>query len=85
MTDHATPEHHDVEPAGSEPARLDPDEPHTPNWLTALGGALFLLAALFFLATAGDDAPPEAVAGTPDAPGAAAPGQPPADDPPSEE
>jgi hypothetical protein len=83
MTDHATPEDHDVEPAG--PARLDPDEPHTPNWLTALGGALFLLAALFFLATAGDDPVPGAATGTPAAEGAAAPGHPPADDPPSEE
>lgn len=28
---------------------LAPDEPHTPGWLTALGGALFLVAALVWL------------------------------------
>jgi hypothetical protein len=82
MSDHATPEHHAVEPAG--PAALDPDEPNTPNWLTALGGALFLLVALFLLATAGDDAdaPP---AGGPDVAAQPNAGHAPGDDPPSEE
>jgi hypothetical protein len=44
--------HEDHEP---QPVGLDPDEPHTPYWLTALGGALFLAATVFLLATAGED------------------------------
>jgi hypothetical protein len=75
MSEHATPEDHHVEPAG-----LDPDEPNTPNWLTALGGALFLLVALFFLATAGDE--PESAVG---APPNAETEHPAGDEPPSEE
>lgn len=30
---------------------LAPDEPRTPGWLTALGGALFLLAGVYWIAT----------------------------------
>lgn len=33
---------------------LDPDEPHTPTWFTALGVILFLFGVIFILAT-GDD------------------------------
>jgi len=59
------------------PAGLDPDEPHTPYWLTALGGALFIAVAVFLLATAGEDADGLAEGA------AAAEGA--ADEPPSEE
>lgn len=60
------------------PAALDPDEPHTPLWLTALGGALLFAAALFALlasqgtsdASAPEELAPEA------APGQAAPSPP---------
>jgi hypothetical protein len=83
-SEHAPSDHedHDAQPAG-----LDPDEPHTPYWVTALGGAIFLFAALFFLVTAGDDADAKGAApGSPAAEEGAAPaGQPPADEPPSEE
>lgn len=34
---------------------LDPDEPRTPMWLPLLGGTLFLLALVVFLATRSDD------------------------------
>lgn len=30
---------------------LAPDEPHTPGWLTALGGALFLVALIWLVAS----------------------------------
>ncbi len=30
---------------------LDPDEPRTPLWMPLLGGALFLVAAIFLVAT----------------------------------
>lgn len=66
--------HEDHEPT---PAGLDADEPHTPYWLTALGGALFLAATVFLLATAGE----EAAASPQGAPAA----QEAAEDPPSEE
>ncbi|HSC86140.1 MAG TPA: hypothetical protein VLC09_02670 [Polyangiaceae bacterium] len=46
------------------------DEPQTPLWLTWLGGALFLLGAIYLLATA-DPAEP-AAAEAPSAPAAAA-------------
>src|SRR5688572_10734345 len=36
---------------------LDPDEPRTPMWLPLLGGGLFLLALLLFLATRSDEEP----------------------------
>jgi len=36
---------------------LDPDEPHTPLWVTFLGAALFAAVAVFFLATAEPEAP----------------------------
>ncbi len=38
----------------------DPNEPKTPMWLTALGGALFLLAGLYWAlpsSKSADDAP----------------------------
>jgi len=77
-SDHASSEH-GHEPAESGPAALDPDEPSTPYWLTALGGALFLLVAVFFLATAGDE--PEAVGSENGGPEAPAADQNPADEP----
>jgi hypothetical protein len=40
---------------------LDPDEPHTPIWLTFLGMGLFLFGAIFLLATSGDPAEAPAV------------------------
>jgi hypothetical protein len=67
-SEHAEPGHQDP------PGGLDADEPQTPYWLTALGGALFLSAAVFFLATAEGDADPEAALPSP-----------PAAEPPSEE
>jgi hypothetical protein len=36
-------------------AGLDPDEPHTPAWLTFLGIGLLLFAGIFLLATGGDE------------------------------
>jgi hypothetical protein len=47
---------------------LDSAEPKTPLWLTFLGGALFLLAAVYVLATR----EPEAEGANADAPSAAA-------------
>ena len=41
--------------AETESDELDPDEPRTPLWLPLLGGGLFLLALLLFLATRSDD------------------------------
>lgn len=56
----------------AEPDQLDPEEPHTPFWLTLLGGALFLAGAIFLLATAGGDAAEGAIQGDEtDPPGAA--------------
>jgi hypothetical protein len=37
---------------------LDPDEPHTPTWFTALGAILFLLGGVFVLVTGGDEPNP---------------------------
>jgi hypothetical protein len=65
---HAPADPHDAESgeheAHAEPAdELAPDEPKTPVWLTALGGALFLVLAIIWLvARATDDA--EAAAAT---------------------
>lgn len=42
--------HHPDQPDGSE-SELAPDEPHTPLWLTLLGGALALLAVIYFVVT----------------------------------
>lgn len=78
MSEHA-PSAHDHHEHDAAPAGLDPDEPNTPYWLTALGGALFLLAAVFFLATAGEDEDAASAAGAQAAPAEAA------DEPPSEE
>ncbi len=69
--------------AGGE---LLPDEPHTPLWLTLLGGALVLLAVIYFVATrpAGKTtdqlrhaAAPIASGSASAAPGAPAPPEPP--------
>jgi len=65
---------------------LDPDEPHTPMWLPLLGGGLFLLALLLFLATRSDEEPSADSAAEPtaeQAPAAPAPADkpPPAEDP----
>lgn len=61
---------------------LDADEPSTPLWLTALGGALFLGAAVFFLATSEDEAPAAAPAADVGAPSEAPPAAAPAELPP---
>lgn len=45
----------DMSEAHAESDQLDPEEPSTPLWLTLLGGVLFLLVAIFLLATGGDD------------------------------
>ena len=43
-----------------EDSGLDADEPRTPFWLTLLGGALFVLGAVFLLATCDDEPGPAA-------------------------
>lgn len=40
---------------GHAHSELDADEPRTPLWLPLLGGALFLAAAIFLLATSSDE------------------------------
>ncbi|MCC6215544.1 MAG: hypothetical protein IT376_11825 [Polyangiaceae bacterium] len=49
---------HDPSPASAdahghprEEEALDPDEPHTPGWLSLVGGALAITAAITFVAT----------------------------------
>jgi hypothetical protein len=47
--DHSHDHHEDFDP---EPAQaLSPGEPRTPSWLPVLGGGLFLLGAIWFLAS----------------------------------
>jgi len=48
----SSPDHHET-----DSDELDPDEPRTPMWLPLLGGGLFLLALLLFLATRSDEEP----------------------------
>ena len=50
--EHEAHEAHAVEPSDE----LAPDEPKTPLWLTALGGGLFLLLAITWLASRSMDA-----------------------------
>jgi len=54
VDDHA----HDAEPSDE----LAADEPKTPLWLTALGGALFLVLAIAWLVARSDDASTTAAA-----------------------
>lgn len=67
----------DMSEAHAESDQLDPEEPSTPLWLTFLGGVLFLLVAIFVLATGGEDEGTEgAAAEQPATPEAAAAGDP---------
>lgn len=43
-------DHHDDEHAPSTD-ELGPDEPRTPGWLTAVGGVLFMIVAVWFIAS----------------------------------
>jgi len=50
------PAHHDIATSHDdehveETDELAPDEPRTPGWLTALGGALFLAAIVWLVAS----------------------------------
>ena len=54
---------------------LDPDEPNTPLWVTALGATLFLLAGIFFLVTSEPDAPQAKAAAQPTAEAPAVPAE----------
>jgi hypothetical protein len=64
MSTHEASGGHDEHAFEGEPvAALAADEPRTPGWLPALGAALFVAAAVWFLAISkGDDAAAAAVA-----------------------
>jgi hypothetical protein len=72
---------HDAHVESIEPPdEFAPDEPKTPLWLTAVGGGLFVLLAIAWLATLGTEASEERAASAPSASVALAP--PPAPPPP---
>lgn len=50
------------------PGGLDPDEPHTPVWFTALGVGLLFMGSIYVLASADEEGPAE-IAPTAEVPG----------------
>jgi hypothetical protein len=80
--DHADADHGGHAEAADHGDELAPDEPKTPLWLTAVGGALFLLLAIVWLVGQSAEASDVAVAPAASASATAAAAPPPPPPPP---